>query len=281
MAGQLSGSADSDRGPVEIDTRIPHASRIYDYLLGGSTNFAVDRELAEQMSDAFPEGIDKTRADVRANRAFLGRVVRHLAGEVGIRQFLDIGTGIPNDGNVHGVAQQVAPDSRIVCVDYDLIVQAHARLLLKSAPEGAAVFITADLRDPEKILDQAAAALDFTKPIAIILVAVLHLIPDHDDPYGIVARLLDAMPSSSHLAISHLGSDIHPTEAAEAVQRLNTSTRETFVLRSHAEVSRFFEGLELVEPGVVPVDHWRPAEDQPPRPRHEMITIHCAVGRKP
>jgi hypothetical protein len=281
VADHRSAFTGSVKGPVDIDTHVPHASRIYDYLLDGTNNFAIDREMAQRLGDAFFGGIDNARADARANRAFLGRAVRYLAGEVGIRQFLDIGTGIPNEDNVHAVAQQVAPDARIVYVDYDMMVQAYARLLLESTPEGATVYLTADLRDPEKILQQAATILDFTKPVALMLVAVLHFIPDGDDPYEVVARLLAAVPSGSYLAVSHLASDVNADEMAEMVTRLNEATRETFVVRSRAEVSRFFSGLEPVEPGLAQVDQWRPPEPQPNQPGQRLTPIYGVVARKP
>jgi hypothetical protein len=270
------------RPPAEIDTQVPHASRIYDYLLGGTTNFVVDREMAEEVFNAvYAGGIDAARSDVRENRAFLGRTVGHLAGEIGIRQYLDIGTGIPTGDNVHQVAQRVAPESRIVYVDYDLIVRAHATRLLEGAPEGATAYLTGDLREPEKILEQAAATLDFRQPVALVLVGILHVVPDQDDAYGIVARLVKALPSGSYLVVSHLASDINPDETVEAVKLLNERAHETFFLRDRAEVARFFDGLELLEPEVVTVDRWRPSDAHRKRPGHRTTPIYGAVGRKP
>jgi S-adenosyl methyltransferase len=269
------------RTPAEINTQVPHASRIYDYLLGGTTNFVVDREMAEQVFNAvYAGGIDAARSDVRENRAFLGRTVRYLAGDIGIRQFLDIGTGIPTEDNVHQVAQRVAPESRIVYVDYDLIVGAHASRLLESTPEGATAYLTADLREPDQILEQAKDTLDFRQPVALMLVAILHVVPDQDDAYDIVARLLKALPSGSYLVMSHLASDINPGETVEAVKLLNERAHETFFLRDHAGVARFFDGLELLEPGVVTVDQWRPG-DEHRRPGDRPTPIYGAVGRKP
>jgi S-adenosyl methyltransferase len=269
------------RTPADIDTQVPHASRIYDYLLGGTTNFAVDRAMAEDVfGGVYAGGIDAARADVLANRAFLGRAVRYLAG-AGIRQFLDIGTGIPTEDNVHQVAQSVAPESRIVYVDYDLIVRAHASVLLESTPDGATAYVTADLREPEKILEQAKATLDFRQPVALVLVGILHVVPDQDDAYGIVARLVKALPSGSYLVVSHLASDINPDETVEAVKLLNERAHETFFLRDRAEVARFFDGLELLEPEVVTVDRWRPSEAHRKRPGHRATPIYGAVGRKP
>jgi hypothetical protein len=267
--------------PAEIDTNVPHASRIYDYLLGGTTNFVVDREMAEEVfGRVYEGGIEAARADVQANRAFLGRTVRYLAAEAGVRQFLDIGTGIPTEGNVHEVAQEVAPDARIVYVDYDLIVQAHARALLESTPEGATAYLTADVREPEKILQQAQSTLNLSKPVALMLVGILHVIPDDDDPYGIVGQLLAALPPGSYLVVSHLASDINSDEMAEVSKRLNEQMLEPFVARDRVGVARVFEGLDLLESGVVPVDEWGQPESRPAPPAR-ITPIYGAVGRKP
>jgi hypothetical protein len=268
------------RTPAEIDTQVAHASRIYDYLLGGTTNFAIDRQMAEDVFGIYAGGIDAARVDVRANRAFLGRTVRYLAAQAGIRQFLDIGTGIPTQGNVHEVAQSVAPDSRVVYVDYDLIVRAHAGALLESTPEGTTAYLTVDLREPEKILEQAKGTLDFRQPVALMLVGILHAVPDDDDAYGIVTRLLEALPPGSHLVLSHLASDINEDEMAMAFKLLNERSHETFVLRDRTGVSRFFDTLELLDPGVVTIDQWRSDEKRSKRPGHSITPIYGAVGRK-
>jgi hypothetical protein len=275
-------SPEPDWEPVEIDTSAPHPARIYDYLLGGKENFAVDREAAEQVASAHPGGLETARAVVRANRAFLGRAVRYLAADAGIRQFLDIGTGVPTEGNTHEVAQQVAPESRIVYVDNDPIVLALSRSLLRSTPEGATAYVNGDLREPEAILEQAAATIDLSRPVALMLVAVLHLIPDADDPYGIVARLVDAVPGGSYLVVSCLAKDIHDHEMAEAAERHGKVVQEALALRGRDDVARFFDGLEVVEPGVVQVHRWRRGSggetagsaDAPATP------IYGAVGRK-
>jgi len=257
-----------------FDTSVAHPARVYDYWLGGKDNFAADREAAERVLAVSP-GL---RFRVRANRAFLVRCVRYLAGEAGIRQFLDIGTGIPSANNTHEVAQATALDARIVYVDNDPIVLAHARALLTSTEQGACTYIEADLRDTEAILDQAARTLDFGKPIAIMLLGILHLIADADDPYRIVARLLDAVPAGSYLAISHPASDIHASQA-EAQRRYNERVATPQTLRSHAEVCRFFDGLSLVPPGVVYVHTWPP---DPGTAVPEGVTAaHGGVSRKP
>jgi hypothetical protein len=269
---------------ARIDTTVAHPARVYDYLLGGTDNFAVDREAAELHAAANPGGIDAVRADIRANRGFLVRAVRHLAGELGVRQFLDIGTGVPNADNVHAVAHQTAPDSRIVYVDNDPLVLAHAHSLLRDTPTGSTAYIAADLRQPDDILKQAAATLDFTLPMAIMLIAILHFDLQDDDPYRIVARLVDAAPPGSYLVISHLTQDIQPevmAKLAEVVES-NPSMDYRFVMRSRTEVARFFDGLELAEPGIVPVEDWRPDGPRPTRPPGVgEPPFYGAVGRKP
>jgi hypothetical protein len=255
----LSGPAGADdpQPSVTIDTSVPHIARIYDHWLGGKDNFAVDRKAAEGAAAAFPA----LPLSARSNRAFLGRAVRYLAEEAGIRQFLDLGTGIPTGGNTHEVAQAVAPESRVVYVDNDPIVLAHARALLTSSPQGATSYIQADLRDTEKILAEAATTLDFTRPTAIMLVAILHCIPDEDDPAAIVKRLIDAVPPGSYLTISHPPRDQGQGMSAEVGERLNRMLPQGLTFRSKDEVEAFFTGLDLLEPGVVPVYQWRPDPD--------------------
>jgi S-adenosyl methyltransferase len=246
-------------GPLPFDTSKAHQARIYDYLLGGKDNYAADRAVAEAVLNAYPA----MAFAARANRAFLGRVIRYLAGEAGIRQFLDIGTGIPTAGNTHQVAQAVAPESRIVYVDYDPIVLAHARALLTSSEAGATEYIDADLRDTGTILSQARQLLDFTKPVAVVLLAILHVIPDSDDPQAIVATLMDAVPSGSYLAISHGGSDLLGREARQGILDAMQTSQQQYSYRTHAQVARFFAGTDLVEPGLVPVEEWRPDPGSP------------------
>jgi S-adenosyl methyltransferase len=261
--------------PARFDTSVAHPARVYDYWLGGKDNFEADREAARQVAAAQP-GI---LFGVRANRAFLGRTVRHLVSVAGIRQFLDIGTGIPTANNTHEVAQSIAPQSRIVYVDNDPLVLAHARALLTSDPAGATAYIDADLRDPEGIIAGAARTLDFSQPVAIMLLLILHLIPDDGDPYGIVARLMAAVPAGSYLVISHPAKDIQPEAAAMAVQRYNQLVSTPQTRRTHAEVSRFFAGLELLGPGVVQLHQWRPASGTLVPTR--AVSSHGGVARKP
>jgi hypothetical protein len=260
--------------PAEIDTSVAHPARVYDYWLGGKDNFAADREAGDRVLAATP-GL---RERVRANRAFLVRAVRYLAAEAGIRQFLDIGTGIPSANNTHEVAQQAAPDSRIVYVDNDPIVLTHARALLAGGPEGSIQYIDGDVRDVALITGAAARTLDFTRPTALLLLGILHLIQDAEGPHELVARLMDALPSGSYLVISHPASDIHPGQA-EAQRRYNERVSTPQTLRTRAEVTRFFEGLDLVSPGLVYVHTWRPGPDDIVPP--DGVSAHGGVARKP
>ena len=264
-----------EREPVKIDTSVAHSARIYDYLLGGKDNFAADRDAADQMVEALPN----VRPGSRMNRAFLARAVRCLVTECGIRQFLDIGTGIPSAGNTHEIAQAIAPETRVVYVDNDPIVLAHARALLTGTSEGPVAYLHADLREPDAILKDAARTLDFSQPIALTMLMVLHMIPDADDPHGIVDRLVDALAPGSYLALSHPPNDILPDHVAQMQQRMNDrlGPGQSMTARSRDDVARFFRGLELLQPGVVQVHHWRP--DRLPDP-NEPASIWCAVGRK-
>jgi S-adenosyl methyltransferase len=238
-----------------LDVTVPHVARVYNYWLGGKDNFAADRIAGENTIAAYP-GI---RLSARANRAFLQRTVRYLAETEGVRQFLDIGTGLPTADNTHEVAQSVAPRSRIVYVDNDPLVLAHARALLTSSQDGATDYLDADLRDPEGILAQAAGTLDLGRPVAIMLVAILHYIPDLAEARWIVTRLLDGVPPGSFLIISHAGSDLSPDEMAAFEKTLNACLPgERHVARPHHEVEGLFDGTELLAPGVVRVSEWRP-----------------------
>ncbi|MFI8235617.1 SAM-dependent methyltransferase [Streptomyces sp. NPDC085900] len=238
-----------------IDTTKAHPARVYDVFLGGKDNYPVDRAAAAAALAANPRGY----LDVRHNRDFMRRAVTRLAGEQGIRQFLDIGTGLPTGENVHQIAQDIAPESRIVYVDNDPVVLAHARALLTSSPEGRTDYVDADLRRPDEILEQAAKTLDFGEPVALLLVAILHFVEDAE-AYPLVRELMEALPAGSHLVLSHLTDEMHP-EPARAVQRTYTERGFTFVFRSATEVERFFDdtpGVTLDEPGVVPVHRWHP-----------------------
>ena len=260
--------------PPAFDTTRAHQARVYDYLLGGKDNFEADRAAVDAWLEVDP-GLPFT---VRSNRAFLGRVVRYLTAEAGIRQFLDIGTGIPTAGNTHQVAQGIAPETRVVYVDYDPTVLAHARALLISSEPGATEYIDADVRDTGKILDQASQILDFSQPVAITLLALLHAVPDSDLPYDIVAGLLGAVPAGSYLAISHAGSDL--LDAAKHDSLMGVADRmiqNKITYRSREQLAPFFAGAELVEPGVVRVEEWR---QDPGTVTTERSTLWGAVGRK-
>ncbi len=256
-----------------FDTSVPQTARIWNYWLGGKDSFPVDRAVGDQILEAFPAIVE----NARASRAFLARAVAYLADEAGIRQFLDIGTGLPTANNTHEVAQRVAPDARIVYVDNDPIVLAHARALLTSTPEGATAYIDADLRDPDKLLQEAARTLDFTQPIAIMLMGILGHIEDDDQARSIVKRLMDAVPSGSYLTMND-GTDTSE-EVVEAARIWNLSANPTYHLRSPDRIARFFDGLELVEPGVVSPPRWRPEPSPSGLPAE--IDSFCGVGRKP
>jgi len=271
-AGPQDNQPDTGDHP-SFDTSVAHVARVYDYWLGGKDNFAVDRAAGDQAIAAYPDIV----YSVRANRAFLARAVSFLAGEAGIRQFLDIGTGIPSANNTHEVAQAVAPGTRVVYVDNDPTVLAHARALLTSGPAGATDYIDADLRDTGRILEIAAKTLDFSQPIAIMLMAIVHLIPDSDDPYAIVNRLVEAVPSGSYLAMSHIAADMTPA-ITTAGQRVSQFIQQQQTYRTHEEVLRFFADLELAEPGLVRVPEWRPASELEAK---TPAVLWGGVGRKP
>ncbi len=277
---ETSTSKDRDPSAGEIDISVPHAARVYDYMLGGETNFAVDREAAEQAA-ALVGGMDRIRAEVRANRAFLGRAVRWLITEAGIRQFLDIGTGIPGADNVHAVAQQMAPDTKVVYVDKDPVVLAHAHLLLKGVPKGSTVYLQDDVRAPERIIERAGATLDLAQPVGIMLVGLLHHLRDSDDPGALVGRLMAQVAAGSYLVISHLAGDIHAEGYAEAGDHLDEAMDEPLVFRTHDQVAAFFAGLDLVEPGVVQVDAWHPDATPAEGPEGWTNPLYAGVGRKP
>ena len=263
---------------AEIDTSRPNAARMYDYLLGGKDHFAVDRETAERAIQAIPTG----RTAARENRTFLGRAVRYLVAEAGMRQFLDIGTGLPSANNVHEVAQQEVPESRVVYVDNDPIVLSHARALLTSTPQGRSAYIQADLCDPEKILTDAALldTLDLSKPVALMLVGILHFVPDEWNPARAVATLLGALPSGSYLAASHGSPEFNP-EGTAMWTRTYRDSGVPFQLRTTDEFAELaFAGLDLVDPGLVVVSEWRPSSDGP-RPLPAEVGIVGGVARKP
>jgi S-adenosyl methyltransferase len=257
-----------------FDPSVASIARIYDYWLGGKDNFKADREAGDLMIQQYP-GIVQ---GVRMNRAFLGRAVHYLAAEAGIRQFLDIGTGLPSSNNTHEVAQRAAPDSRIVYVDNDPIVLSHAQALLTSTAEGACAYIDADIRDMAKIGKDAANVLDFSQPVAVCLIMILQFVPDADDPWQIVRTLMDSVPSGSYLTVAHPASDVDQ-EVGPALRHLSNRMGGTrAVPRSHQQVSAFFDGLEMVEPRVVQLHRWRPG---PGVDSSRDLAAYGGVGRKP
>ncbi len=258
-----------------IDTTRPHQARIYDYWLGGKDNFAVDREAAEAALAAYP-GL---RRGVRAQRAFLANAVEYLARTAGIRQFLDIGTGIPTASNTHEVAQGIDPAARVVYVDNDPMVLAHARALLTGSAPGTTSYLDADLRDTATILTEAAARLDFREPVGVLLIGILQLISDTDDPWAIVTQLMDAVPPGSWLAVFHPANDILADQINEVARQVNERSATPTTLRSNAEVMRFFDGLELVEPGLVQVHRWQAGSPAPDM--GDEIPGYAGLARKP
>jgi len=269
-----------DNESVDLQTDRPHPARVYDYLLGGKDHFAADRAAGDEALRVKPEA----KASPLENRAFLQRVVRYLAAEAGIRQFLDIGTGLPTPPNVHEVAQGVVPDARIVYTDNDPIVLAHARALLASSRAGRTAYIDADLRDPDSILSAPGLreTLDLSQPTAVLLFAIMHFITDQDGPYDIVSRLLDALPAGSYLAMSHVTGDFDPQAWAE-VTAVYAKNGMALRPRSRPEVEHFFTGLDLAEPGVVSVPRWRrgPGDGQPGPSSDSAVSAYGALARKP
>jgi hypothetical protein len=273
------GAADTqpEGTPPEIDVTKPHPARMYDYFLGGKDNFAADRATATQVLESW----GSVRTGVRENRAFLGRAVRYLAGEAGISQFLDLGTGLPSANNVHEVAQAVNPEARVVYADNDPIVLAHARALLASGPRGVTAYLDADIRDPEAIVAHPVVrdSLDFGLPIALMLVAVLHFLPDGDDPRGIVQTLTDALPPGSYLVASHATAEHNPEGLSGAGRAYSRGGLRGAIRTSEEFGDLAFSGLELVDPGVVLVSEWRPEE--PIRPMPSEVNTYGGVARKP
>ncbi|MFF7545152.1 SAM-dependent methyltransferase [Streptomyces canus] len=252
-----------------IDTSKPHSARFWNYFVGGKDNYEVDREIGDHIKEIFPGLVDVAVT----SRRFLGRAVRHLAGEQGVRQFLDVGTGLPTADNTHEVAQRVAPDARIVYVDNDPIVLAHANALLTSAPEGRTAYLDADLYDPESVLEAAADTLDLSRPVALMILNTLGHVADHDRAVDLVRRLMSGLASGSYLVISDSTATSEGMIAAS--EAYNSSGAVPYHVRPVAEIAAFFDGLELVEPGVVRVTEWRPEEPGP-----AGVDAYCAVGRE-
>ncbi|MFJ7418196.1 SAM-dependent methyltransferase [Streptomyces uncialis] len=274
-ASRISGFDPSLPGPTVIDTTTPHPARMYDWFLGGKDNYPVDEEMGRKLvaMDA------RTPVMARVNRAFMHRVTGRLAAQ-GVRQFLDIGTGIPTEPNLHQIAQRHSSDARVVYCDNDPIVLAHAEALLRSAPEGVTEYLQADVRDPGTILDAARAVLDLSRPVALSMIALLHFVPDEDGPYDLLRRYMAALPSGSHLVVSHATGDFDP-EGARRARELYEARGLSLALRSRAEVTRFFEGLDLVDPGIVLVDQWHPElGERVPGQENGPMPGYVGVGRK-
>ena len=265
---------DSPEFPLGFDISVAHPARVYDYWLGGKDHFEPDRIAAQEVIAVRPTII----RDIRANREFLGRVVRFLAGEAGIRQFLDIGTGIPSANNTHEVAQSVAPDCRIVYVDNDPIVLAHARALLTSTPEGSCAYLDADLKDTGKILQEAARTLDFSRPVAVLFIGVLHLVSDADEPLRIMGEMLDATVAGSYLALTQPAKDVNADQVAEGARRYNEHVKTPQTRRTYAETLLFFDRMEVVPPGLVQCHRWRPATGAVGL--EENVSAYGGVARK-
>lgn len=268
------GEDPEDTAGAGIDTTVPHSARIWNYWLGGKDNYAVDREAGDQYVKVFPGIVDIARA----GRAFLARAVRYLALEAGIRQFLDVGTGLPTVDNTHELAQRAAPASRIVYVDNDPLVLAHARALLTSTPEGVTDYIDADMRDPETVLARAAARLDLSQPVGLMIMGVMGHIPDDDEAQSIVQRLVAGLPSGSYLAM-YDGLDSISDAMTEAQEEYDDTGAMPYKLRYRDQVRRFFDGLEFVEPGLVRCPQWRPDPSQADAGA-DAITL-AGVARKP
>ncbi|MFF0015601.1 SAM-dependent methyltransferase [Streptomyces sp. NPDC005374] len=263
-------------GPAEqpkIDTSVPHSARIWNYWLGGKDNYPVDEAAGDAYTAVFP-GIVTI---ARGSRAFLRRTITYLVSEAGVRQFLDVGTGLPTAQNTHEVAQRIAPEARIVYVDNDPMVLSHARALLYSTREGATSYIDADVTDPDRILAAAAQTLDFGRPVALVLSNILGHVADHDQARSIVTRLMSALPSGSHLCVNDGSLGIDPV-FEQAQDAYNKSGAVPYILRTVEEITGFFDGLELVAPGVVPVTHWRP---EPGSPAPDAVAEHGGLARKP
>ena len=265
----------SQKRLLDIDTSKAHTARVWNYWLGGRDNYLVDREVGERIRAVLPDIVDAARAQ----RGFLGRVVRYLAADAGIRQFLDIGTGLPTANNTHEVAQATAPGSRVVYVDNDPVIMAHARALLTSTPEGATDYVHADLREPDTILREAARTLDFTRPIALMLLGIVEHILDTKEAYAIVHQLLAALPSGSYLVLCDPTTEVHREVMLEAIRQWNDSATPLITARSRQELIRFFDGLELLEPGVVSASLWRPQATEL-GPPVEVFNFG-GVGQKP
>jgi hypothetical protein len=268
--------------PFEIDTRAAHPERIYNYLLGGDDNFAADREAAHDVFSVVPGGLDAGRAMMRAIAKFVIRAFQFV-GDAGVRQFLSVGTVLPMLDSLHDLARQAAPGAHVLYVVRDTTVLAQAHRLVQSSPDAVADFIHSDLRDPVALAQRAAGILDFERPVGVLVMGTLAYVRDESDAYRLVSALMDTVPSGSYLVLIHMASDLRAEEMAESTRRYRKRATKHlgFVPRSHDEVVRFFDGLDLVGPGVVEVNRWRRDEARPRRPESEITPVYGGVGRKP
>jgi hypothetical protein len=266
-------TAPGEEHPPKIDTSVPHSARVWNYWLGGKDNFAVDRQLGDQIKQTFPDIVPIARAA----RRFLSRAVTYLAREAGVRQFLDIGPGLPSADNTHEVAQRIAPESRVVYVDRDPLVLVHARALLTSRSGGPTDYVEADVRDPDRILAAAARTLDFDQPVALMMLGILGHVADYDEARAITRRLVAAVPSGSYLAVND-GTNVVNREARDEANRLSNEAGMPYVTRRPDQIAGFFDGLDLVEPGVVSTSRWRP---DPAAGPPDEVDVFCGVARKP
>ncbi|MEU4447796.1 SAM-dependent methyltransferase [Actinosynnema sp. NPDC050801] len=279
MAESSPTTMSPEQAPAGVNPAAPHVPRILDYLLGGTANFEIDRVVAEQAFAGWPGevgGVDGVRVDIKEARDSLVRIVGHMAGEGDIRQFLDFASGLPTENNTHEAARAVSPDCRVVYVDNDPQVVAHAHYLLASEEEGKTVFLEGDFRDPQDVLRRAAATLDFSQPVGIVLYGMLHFMEDSDGPHRIFAELLAAVPSGSYIAVSHFAKDDEDTAMNATLDAMDKQMGEAVVRRTRAEVEEFFAGMDIVEPGVVGTHEWRPTDTSGPKP----LPMWVGVARK-
>lgn len=284
MTDDSAGEYDQDeleRGPFAIDTTVAHPARIQNYLAGGDGHFAVDRNAVEHFGSALPGGIADARASIRSLAGFMARTVAYVSVELGIRQFLNIGATVPTVKKVHEVARQVAPHSRFVYVGDDPVVLAHAHELRARTHEGATEYVHATIRDTEVILEHSAPTIDFAMPVAVLLVTTLNFVPDEDGPHRLLADLVDGLAPGSSVTIAHASYDINAEGMREASAKLAETLKQAWVVRTYTEIGRFFDGLDMIEPGLVPIDDWHPSDNgrlpRSPRP----VPIFGGIGIKP
>jgi hypothetical protein len=269
---------------IEIDISTAHPARVHNYLAGGDVHFAADRSAVDQAAAILPGGLETARRAVRCLAAFQTRVVRYLVTEVGIRQFLKLGTAVPADADVHEIAQAAAPDTSVVYVGHDPTVLAHAHALRRPRPEGVTAYVHGDVLEVEANMREAAATLDLTRPVALLLPATLNFVPDEDDPAGFLARLLGRVASGSYLVLSHTSPSVGSSRMSEVAERFGKLVVDQYVVRDRDEIARFLDGLDLVEPGLVPIEQWWPPATvpaPPPEPGIRPVPIYGALARKP